>query len=94
MSTVRSHPSPGSTALPRFWARLPETAMIRHTLSWMQMSMMMEMTMANAIAAPSLAVKTAVWVRKPGPMAEVAMRKMAPTIADEASFFFFLFLPP
>ncbi|GAC1038669.1 hypothetical protein thsps117_34270 [Pseudomonas sp. No.117] len=38
--------------------------------------------MPKAKAAPSLAVKVAVWVRKPGPMAEVAIRKMA-AINDE-----------
>ncbi|GGO14695.1 hypothetical protein GCM10010980_09270 [Corynebacterium marinum] len=37
--------------------------------------------MANAKAAPIRAVNTLVWVRKPGPMALVAMRNMAPRIA-------------
>ena len=37
--------------------------------------------MAKAKLARSRSVKTVVWVRKPGPMAEVAMRKAAPTAA-------------
>ncbi|GHC23961.1 hypothetical protein GCM10010082_15450 [Kushneria pakistanensis] len=34
--------------------------------------------MAKAKAAPIVAVKVAVWVMKPGPTAEVAIRKTAP----------------
>ncbi|GEK67809.1 hypothetical protein PDE01_13290 [Paracoccus denitrificans] len=45
--------------------------------------------MAKAKAAPSFAVKVAVWVMKPGPMAEVAIRKIAamkpPRAAAEAA---------
>ncbi len=33
--------------------------------------------MPKANAAPRVAVKVAVWVRKPGPMAEVAIMKIA-----------------
>ncbi|BAP42971.1 hypothetical membrane protein [Pseudomonas sp. StFLB209] len=38
--------------------------------------------MPNANAAPRVAVKVAVWVRKPGPMAEVAIMNIA-AISDE-----------
>ena len=54
---------------------------MRHTLSWMAMSMRIEMKMAKAKAAPIWAVKVAVCVMNPGPIAEVAMRKIAPRIA-------------
>ncbi|GAB6952037.1 hypothetical protein JCM12107_10180 [Corynebacterium simulans] len=37
--------------------------------------------MAKAKAAPIWTVKTEVWVKKPGPMEEVAMRNMAPAMA-------------
>ena len=40
--------------------------------------------MAKAKSARSRSVKTVVWVRKPGPMAEVAMRNAAPTAAPAA----------
>ncbi|GAA1315301.1 hypothetical protein GCM10020360_18350 [Nonlabens tegetincola] len=35
--------------------------------------------MPKAKAAPSVAVKVAVWVMKPGPIAEVAIKKIAPS---------------
>ena len=38
--------------------------------------------MAQAKAAPSETVYVAVWVMKPGPMAAVAIRKMAPRTAE------------
>ncbi|GAB3456355.1 hypothetical protein GCM10027519_12810 [Kineococcus endophyticus] len=41
--------------------------------------MRIDSRIAKANAAPSVAVKVAVWVMKPGPMADVAMRKIAPT---------------
>ncbi len=37
--------------------------------------------MAKPNAAPNFTVKTAVWVRKPGPMAEVAIMKIEATMA-------------
>ncbi len=45
------------------------------------MSMRIEMRIAKANAAPICAVNVAVWVMNPGPIAEVAMRKIAPTMA-------------
>ena len=48
------------------------------TFNCTAMSRRIETTIANAKAAPSLPVNTAVCVRNPGPMALVAMRKMAP----------------
>ena len=52
------------------------------------MSIMMETTIAKAKAAFSLSVKTAVCVRNPGPIAEVAIRKAAPisTLATDSFF--------
>ncbi|BAB98400.1 hypothetical membrane protein [Corynebacterium glutamicum K051] len=77
-STASTQPKPGITVLPSSWARISETPMMRHTFSCTAMSMRIDTRIANAKAAPSWLVKTAVWVRNPGPMAEVAMRKMAP----------------
>jgi hypothetical protein len=41
----------------------------------------------NSITKPKLAascwVKTVVWVKNPGPMAEVAIKKAAPKMADD-----------
>lgn len=50
----------------------------RQTFSCTATSTMIEMTIAKAKAAPSCAVKTVVWVMKPGPIALVAMRNIAP----------------
>ena len=45
------------------------------------MSTKMDSAIAKAKEAPIWTVKTEVWVKKPGPMAEVAMRNMAPAMA-------------
>ena len=45
---------------------------------WTAMSTRIDARMAKANAAPSATVKFVVWVMNPGPMAEVAMRNMAP----------------
>jgi hypothetical protein len=42
------------------------------------MSIKMDMRMAQPRLAPSSRVNCVVWVRKPGPMAETAIRKAAP----------------
>ena len=52
--------------------------MTRQTFSWIAMSKRIDTTIANAKAAASWLVKATVWVMKPGPMAEVAIRNMAP----------------
>ena len=41
-----------------------------------------DMSTANPNDAPNCAVNTAVWVRNPGPMAEVAIRSAAPARVD------------
>src|SRR3954454_13806841 len=74
-----TQPSPGTTRLPNSWARRPDTPMTRHTFSWRAMSMTIETAMPNAKAAPNCTVKAVVWVMKPGPMAEVAIRNIAPS---------------
>ena len=78
--TASTQPRPGSTELASSLARRPDTPRMRHTLSWMTMSTRIDSKIANANAAPIWTVNTDVWVRKPGPMADVAMRKMAPTM--------------
>lgn len=42
--------------------------------------------MPKAKAAPSFVVKVAVWVMNPGPMADVAIRKMAAMIDERRDF--------
>ena len=76
--TASTQPKPGITRLPSSWARIPDPPITRHTFNCTAMSRRIETTIANAKAAPSLPVNTAVCVRNPGPMALVAMRKMAP----------------
>ena len=66
------------------WARIPETPTTRQTFSCTAMSTRIETRIANANAAPSSAVKTVVWVMKPGPMALVAIRNIAPRSAPRA----------
>ena len=46
------------------------------------MSTTIDSRIANAKLARNLSVKTVVWVRKPGPMADVAIRKAAPISGD------------
>ncbi|GAA1434438.1 hypothetical protein GCM10009641_27770 [Mycobacterium cookii] len=45
----------------------------------------MDTRIAKAKAAPSSAVKTVVWVMKPGPMALVAIRNIAPSIVPRTA---------
>ena len=59
--------------------------MTRQTFSWTAMSTRIETRIAKAKAAPSSAVKTVVWVMKPGPMALVAIRNMAPSRAPRVA---------
>ena len=77
-----TQPRPGATRLPSSWARRPLTPITRHTFSCSAMSMTIETAIAKANAAPSWTVKVVVWVMKPGPMAEVAMRNIAPSRVD------------
>src|SRR5688500_8828583 len=53
--------------------------MTRQMLSCAPRSKITDTRIAKPKLAPSCAVKTAVWVRKPGPIADVAMRNAAPT---------------
>ena len=57
--------------------------MTRQTFICAPMSMMIEARMAKAKLAANFSVNTAVWVRKPGPMADVAMMKAAPISTDQ-----------
>jgi len=46
----------------------------------------MEIKITNPKLASKLLVKTAVWVRKPGPMADVAIRKAAAMMGVAENF--------
>ncbi|MEQ3641673.1 MAG: hypothetical protein ABNH17_15785 [Paracoccus sp. (in: a-proteobacteria)] len=50
---------------------------MRQMFSWTTKSIRIEARIAKAKADPIRAVKVAVWVMKPGPMADVAIRKIA-----------------
>ena len=52
--------------------------MIRQMLSWAPISISSETRMAKAKLAGYFSVNSEVWVRKAGPMDDVAMMKMAP----------------
>ena len=58
-------------------ARMRVSVTIRQMFSCTTKSIRIDARIAKANAEPSFAVKVAVWVMKPGPMAEVAMRKIA-----------------
>ncbi len=77
-----AQPRPGRTRLPSSCARRPLTPMTRQTFSCSAMSTRIDTAMANANAAPSSTVKAVVWVMKPGPIAEVAMRNIAPSSVE------------
>ena len=55
-------------------------------------SMMMTQAMTKAKEARYFAVNWDVWVKKPGPMAEVAMRKAAPSFTERLWLFCLLFI--
>ncbi len=80
-STIRAEirwPVPGSTRLAMSWPRRLATVMTRQMLSWAPMSISSERTMAKAKLARYFSVNSEVWVRKAGPMDEVAMMNTAP----------------
>ena len=81
-------PEKGMALLASSPARLPDEVIIRQMFSWTAMSTRIDTRIANANAAPIWAVNVAVWVMKPGPMALVAMRKMAPMTALRPARFF------
>src|SRR5690606_8834364 len=70
------------------WARLSETAMMRQMFSWAPMSKRMEARMTNPKLAANCAVNTVVWVKKPGPVDEVAIKKAAPHSKLQLKCFF------
>jgi hypothetical protein len=77
-SAAIAYPRPGATRLPSSWARRPETPMIRQMFICRAMSTRIDTAMAKANATPSSTVKAVVWVMNPGPIAEVAIRNIAP----------------
>nr|BFF00225.1 hypothetical protein GCM10020241_19000 [Streptoalloteichus tenebrarius] len=92
-STTRndnSQPAPGTTRLASSWARSPDTPMTRQTLSCTARSTRIDATIAKAKDAPSWPVNVAVCVMKPGPMALVAIRNIAPSRVPRAP----LVVPP
>ena len=57
---------------------MPDTPMTDQMFNWVVTSSRMVATMTRANADLNCPVKVAVCVRKPGPIAEVAIRKAAP----------------
>ena len=85
-SSASTWPLPGSAALASADALRRDSAIMRQTLSCTTKSMRTDARMPKAKAAPSFVVKVAVWVMNPGPMADVAIRKMAAMIDDRRDF--------
>lgn len=71
-------PNPLTTSLATSCPRNPVTTKMRHILIWAPISMMIESKMANAKLARNCCVKTAVYVKNAGPIAEVAIKKTDP----------------
>ena len=70
---------------------MPDTPIMDHILSCVVTSRRMVHTITIAKIAPYCPVKVAVWVKNPGPMADVAIRNAAPksaVILFEELFFF------
>jgi hypothetical protein len=80
-STATATPRPGTSSEASSWPRRRATPSTRQTLTWAATSTAIEARIAKAKSARSALVNTAVWVRKPGPMAEVAMSSAAPAVA-------------
>ena len=65
---------------------MPVSDTMRHPLSCTTKSIRTDARMPKAKAAPMVAVNVAVWVMNPGPMADVAIRKMAATSDERRAF--------
>ena len=85
-SSASTWPLPGSAALASADALRRDSAIMRQTLSCTTKSMRTDARMPKANAGPSFVVKVAVCVMNPGPMADVAIRKMAAMIDERRDF--------
>ena len=85
-NTANKYPLPGIALFAISEARMLVTVMTRQILCCTTKSMTIEANIPNAKAAPIVAVKVAVCVIKPGPIADVAIKKIA-AINDERLFF-------
>ena len=83
------NPRPGSTLLAISCPRIPETPIIRQTFTCVETSSRMAQTITAAKDERYWAVKVEVWVRKPGPIAEVAIRNAAPRRTEAFALSFF-----
>ena len=83
ISSATKWPRPGRTLLATSCPRIRLIVITRQTFIWAPMSMMMEAKIAKAKLAPNFSVNTVVWVKNPGPMAEVAIIKAAPSRTDQ-----------
>ena len=77
-----ARPSPGNTRLAMSCARISATVMMRQIFICAPISSNSDTRITKPIEVPRSAVKRAVCVRKPGPMAEVAIRNAAPSRTD------------
>ena len=89
---VKNTPRPGSTVFAISCPRLPETPITDQILVCATASMMMTQRITKANEARYFAVNWEVWVKKPGPMAEVAIRKAAPSFTERLWLFWLLFI--
>src|SRR5206468_1134367 len=73
--------NPGNNLFARSFALNSETASMRQVFNWAQISIRIVIRITNPKLADNCSVNTVVWVRNPGPIAEVAIRKAAPSTA-------------
>ena len=85
-ANARKYPRPGITLLATSCARSPETQIILQMFNCTIAVTIIVTTIANAAEAINCCVKTVVCVKKPGPIADVAIKKAAPSITCKVPF--------
>jgi hypothetical protein len=85
---VKKCPAPGNTSFAKSCALFPLAHSIRQIFNCAPMSSNIEMRITNPKLANNLLLNTAVCVRNPGPIADVAIKKAAAISGDENILFF------
>ncbi|MNT06465.1 hypothetical protein D3C86_756820 [compost metagenome] len=82
ISSEINPPNPGNSLFAISCALISETAITRQIFNCTPISIRMDTRITNPKLAPSDFVKTVVCVRKPGPIADVAISNAAPISAE------------
>ena len=88
MSAANTYPKPGNNSLAKSCALFSVTAKMRQIFICAPISNRTEMIITNPKLDKSCCVNTVVCVKKPGPIADVAIKKAAPVMAVEEAVFF------